>query len=672
MAWEATCLAVIVVTAFATPYETAFAPRLKQPVVQNPWFWFNRMIEFVFLVDMILRMWFVPYRPSRKSLHFINNQVMIARHYARTSFCSNFVALLPYDLLTVEGWCKNDAVTVLRLFRLVRVARLSRVAELFASMCEECAAPYAFIEILKFLGVIVLAMHWMACLWGLAGELQRRHSRYCWLNALEDKPSSCAAKDAYEERRAFVADYFSGDGLFDTYVASFVRTRRQSVGNTDASSASCQSFSRAPDKYLASLYFAIFTVTGIGYGDINATTRVEYFVSSGCTMVTSILWAFIIGNFCAIVASMNKHPARFRLIMDELNTMLRQPEFDPELCARVREYFQHSRNLMRSREYGELDVMMSSELRGEVASVVSEQWLSQVWYFRDSSCEFMREVSMSLEPLMFAPFEIVEAGRALVIVQRGIVMFAGRIFARGDCIGTQFICARSKIMVDDENRVCASAFSYVEVLSLKLAKLEKLFPLFPAEARRIRRAVCWIVLKQALIRWACNQPHNISRRPGPGRANTRGRLALFTDSGRIAPRSRNLAQLRYENPTLTPTRPTLGRDFLSGRFHYNCGGTMAAAHDVHDAPMHDSGTFVGSVTNLTSSQTQILADGIFANVTPADLDCARRMSLDASGATIELAETVARLREDLKKNATRLDQLMGRRESSRADLGQPT
>jgi len=61
-----------------------------------------------------------------------------------------------------------------------------------------------------------------------------------------------------------------------------------------------------------SLYFAVYTLTSVGYGDITATNRGE-FITCTCLMAFSaVVWAYTVGNFCSIVSSMDKHGDTFR------------------------------------------------------------------------------------------------------------------------------------------------------------------------------------------------------------------------------------------------------------------------------------------------------------------------------------------------------------------------
>lgn len=73
--------------------------------------------------------------------------------------------------------------------------------------------------------------------------------------------------------------------------------------------------------YVASLYFAVFTITSIGYGDIAATPH-NQFEQAVCTVLmlfSSLLWAQVIGTYCGIVATLNPEASAFHEQMDDIN-----------------------------------------------------------------------------------------------------------------------------------------------------------------------------------------------------------------------------------------------------------------------------------------------------------------------------------------------------------------
>ncbi|KAH8053526.1 N-acetyl-beta-D-galactosaminidase [Aureococcus anophagefferens] len=472
-AFEAFCLVMTMITAFTTPFEMAFVPALRPPLKSNGFFLTNRCLDAVFFVDFWLRFLCVPYRSGTRANHFVKERRLIARHYARTWMLPDLIALVPFDLLTYEPFnihLSSVVVTALRLLRLVRMLKLGRVVTLVERWSEASSVPYAYIEICKLMSFIFMTVHWVACAWGLLGELEAG-DHFSWVDALRSgMASTCESQDAHDAILVYLQSHQGTPQA--TYLADKISVAKESYRDS-FHRPSCEKFDTRRSKYVVSLYFAVYTLTGIGYGDVNA------------------------------------HPARFRGAMDDLNSMLSESDLDPELCVRVRDYFSHSRNLMRTRDYHELDALMSAGLRGEVAGVVSETWLEKVWYFRNSSKAFMRELSMLMGPLMFAPFETVDAGASLLIIQRGLVMLGGRMLTRGDHVGHEFIVVRDeeRVALDAErgvvdSRVSPSAFTYVEVLELRQEDLLALFPLFPEEAARVTTASRWLVMKIALLKWA--------------------------------------------------------------------------------------------------------------------------------------------------------------------------
>ena len=66
--------------------------------------------------------------------------------------------------------------------------------------------------------------------------------------------------------------------------------------------------------YCASLYWAIMTITSIGYGDMAATPRnaAEQIVTAVPMLAGGFLWGQVIGTFCGVIATFDPHGAEFR------------------------------------------------------------------------------------------------------------------------------------------------------------------------------------------------------------------------------------------------------------------------------------------------------------------------------------------------------------------------
>ncbi|EGB03629.1 hypothetical protein AURANDRAFT_9604, partial [Aureococcus anophagefferens] len=55
--------------------------------------------------------------------------------------------------------------------------------------------------------------------------------------------------------------------------------------------------SSMPHRYIAALYFSVYTLTSIGYGDITATNPTEFCVATFFIFFGSFFWAYTIGSF---------------------------------------------------------------------------------------------------------------------------------------------------------------------------------------------------------------------------------------------------------------------------------------------------------------------------------------------------------------------------------------
>ena len=82
-------------------------------------------------------------------------------------------------------------------------------------------------------------------------------------------------------------------------------------------------------RYSASVYFAVMTITSIGYGDITPRPQLasEQIMATLLMLVASMLWAYIIGTFCGMIATMNPAQANFRNTIDDLNRFMELQAF---------------------------------------------------------------------------------------------------------------------------------------------------------------------------------------------------------------------------------------------------------------------------------------------------------------------------------------------------------
>merc|ERR1740117_2086484 len=99
-------------------------------------------------------------------------------------------------------------------------------------------------------------------------------------------------------------------------------------------------------------------------------------------MISSIIWAWIIGAVCAVISNMDPEYAQFERRLDAFNSMAKDECLTEEFRQKGREYlrekrvhehFQCNRDAVRS---------LGHDLRGVIAKTVSAHYLDKIWFFR--------------------------------------------------------------------------------------------------------------------------------------------------------------------------------------------------------------------------------------------------------------------------------------------------
>ena len=176
------------------------------------------------------------------------------------------------------------------------------------------------------------------------------------------------------------------------------------------------------------------TITSIGYGDVAATpyNAPEQIVGTVLMLLSGILWGYVIGTFCGAIANLAPQTYEFRRNMDDLNSYIAIHRVDRELGQRLREYFHQARHLVLATSHQRLLGLMSPKLQRDTVLAVNKDWHERVWFLADEAVEreFVVRLTLTLAPLVLAPFELCPHGY-LYILHRGVAVHMGAIVTKG-------------------------------------------------------------------------------------------------------------------------------------------------------------------------------------------------------------------------------------------------
>eukprot|EP00746_Dinoflagellata_sp_MGD_P041189 gnl/MRDRNA2_/MRDRNA2_19957_c0_seq1.p1 gnl/MRDRNA2_/MRDRNA2_19957_c0~~gnl/MRDRNA2_/MRDRNA2_19957_c0_seq1.p1 ORF type:complete len:734 (-),score=112.90 gnl/MRDRNA2_/MRDRNA2_19957_c0_seq1:116-2317(-) len=476
--WDIIIVCALVFTALVTPYEVAYLETKLDGL-----FVINRFIDVIFVKDMMMQFSLKVLVRKKHRSEWVKNRADIIKHYFKGWFLIDIFSILPFDIVgfVVDSPAvqRMKIVRVVRILRLLKIARVLRASRIVKRWQDHTGMSYSQQGLIKFAIMLCVVSHWMACLWGMLGLLMGTNLQ-------------CVG-DEFD---------FKNDADGDSWITA----------HSWSADTPCKSL----NVYLASLHFAVMTITSIGYGDITPTRNMEYVIGILCQLAGGLTWAYVIGSICGIIANANPIKVEFENSMDALNRMLKEQHINVALRFELREYLreqQHHHYLERARD---ITQTFSPQLQSRLLQeTVMGEAIHKVWYFRPCHPLFVVKLSLLFNAMQFAKGDRVGGPKLLCILQRGTVAWNGHVLLPGDFWGADMIVTSELLQKDNE----ALAMNFAEVLQLSYKDLRELLDRWPEEDIRIRRAACMLAFRTAVrlmaqtrsVTKSGNSPRGMSR-----------------------------------------------------------------------------------------------------------------------------------------------------------------
>ncbi len=362
VAWDLLILLLIFISCIVIPFQVAF--RHKAVGVSSA---FIYLIDLLFLIDIFFN-FFTSFRRRGRE---ITDRKRIGIHYLKTLFAFDLVASLPLDALFLMFGdfevASTSFVLILRLLRLIRVIRLYVILRRWEQ--QNWMNP-GYFRIVKFLGTMMLLIHWVACIWFMIA----------WI------------------------DQFPAD----SWVV------RAGISETDITT-----------QYIRSLYWTVQTMTTVGYGDIILSRAAEYSIAIFVMLLGASMYAFIIGTLASIFSNLDSTKAAYWNRIEAVIQYLRYRRIPYELNSRIRDYYDYVWAIHRGLHEDTFLGDLPKPLRLEALLHLTRKLLDNVPLFKYCSPVLRDVLLTSLRPRTYAPDGYIarkgEIGKEIYFISHGKV-----------------------------------------------------------------------------------------------------------------------------------------------------------------------------------------------------------------------------------------------------------
>lgn len=297
--WDVVMILVIWYFAFFIPFQFGVSGGYYS-FTNTAFQYFNGLVNLIFMVDTFLAFFRAYYDKSGRLVYSLKT---IRKNYIRSGwFFINVLASLPTSSIIykeasarmVDGDVddlQSDNLrlvyflfSLFKLLRLLRIRKVMETSQLLSSVWERTNVEFALT--FKLLFTMVLVSHWIACIWGLLAFQQ----------------AGSLGDPQLLENLNWISVWYEGN---------YIEGGLNPVG-----------WDNAIPRYWLCLFWAIQSITSIGYGNIAPVTLVEFVFANALMLICGIFWAYIIGSLIEVVQSMGSGSQAYFNHMNDANQMM--------------------------------------------------------------------------------------------------------------------------------------------------------------------------------------------------------------------------------------------------------------------------------------------------------------------------------------------------------------
>ncbi|KAG3003710.1 hypothetical protein PC119_g15860 [Phytophthora cactorum] len=247
------------------------------------------------------------------------------------------------------------------------------------------------------------------------------------------------------------------------------------------------------EMYIYFLYWAVTTMTTVGYGDTTPHNVAEIAYVSVGVLIGASTFTYVVGTLSSVVEELNESSDTFRTRMDHLKAYLRERKISQPLAERLRRYYEYYL-LQRDDEKEEtILAALSDDLRSQLVLHLNRDVVSKISFFATQDDACVSYLMGILDPEFCTPGEYVfkegQVGRHMYFLVKGaaeVVFKAGTseeqvvaTLLEGSYFGEIAMLTRSK------RAASIRAKTYMSLFVLSLNGLDRISMHYPEMAHNI-------------------------------------------------------------------------------------------------------------------------------------------------------------------------------------------
>eukprot|EP00941_MAST-03F_sp_MAST-3F-sp1_P000640 g640.t1 len=318
-AWDFITVGILINLGILMPVEIAFEVQSTALVIQS------NFVDVWFILDLVLNFCTtIRHKDSTMKQEItVYSHKQIALSYLKGWFVVDFISSIPFNHFIPSdsmGSINSSSITqMIKLTKLLKLLRMLRAGRLIQKIQEYFQITYGTILIAKFAIYICILSHWLGLLFYIIAKTE--NSPHSWIQTYANG--------------AVIND--NGQPLVFEDFSSF-------------------------EKYSTLLYWAITTMTTIGYGDITPKTHSERLFVTISMMIGAAAFAYGLTNICSAIFNNNLDEVKFHALMDSVGAYLNRAGVSDATIRKVNQYLWYRHTLSSISIFSEQEIVLTNNL----------------------------------------------------------------------------------------------------------------------------------------------------------------------------------------------------------------------------------------------------------------------------------------------------------------------
>lgn len=343
----------------------------------------NYMVDIFFFIDLIFRMLFYSYTDSGVA---VCNKKKIFQHYRENDHIyMDLIAVLPIDLIFFG--IDHRYVSVVRFLKLFRAINIGEYKTVLIETLQrvKISITSTLQDFIMWMCIVFLYAHYVGCGWLFFG-----HFEFHRVGQDIENTDDWFTNDEYNPN--FDIDHNRWGGLAG---------------------------------YIRAIYWAMISITTVGYGDIVAVSLSETLYATIAILIGGLMYPSTVGALSSVMGQFGATQKSFKHKVAVIRRYMGYKHIDKDLQERIQRYYDYIWSRQQGVDEVSILIKLPKPLRIKVSDSINGEAFNNIIFFKMDVCEkeLLDELFSVLIPVTFLPDDIIidlyEVGKGFFYLTKG-------------------------------------------------------------------------------------------------------------------------------------------------------------------------------------------------------------------------------------------------------------